>query len=150
MRNKSWNVLSALIMISMTLLFMANVPKDKEKITIDHLEGDKGAVEFDHATHSEKAKNADGQALKCMDCHHTSKEADKAEDIQACSECHMAAGQEAKKVDDKEAPVLGVKKDESKFDQKKVLYHGLCLDCHKKVEKNAEGNSIKSCKVCHK
>lgn len=122
-------------------MLIADIPAEKKEISIDHLEGNKGAVKFDHSKHAMEYK-VDGKAIACTECHHTAKsDSDK---MVACSECHSKDGTE-KTVDGKKAPPLGEKSSSGNVKMSSVLMHDTCRDCHKKVKEK----KISSCKVCH-
>ena len=80
----------------------------------------KGAVNFSHKIHIEKAKISD-----CKTCHHTFKGEG---DPQKCSECHK------------------LKKDGKALDIKTAT-HKQCKGCHKK---SGNKEAPTKCKACHK
>lgn len=142
---KSKTVLLAgigLAVISLSGLVLAGVPKGKESITLDQVKGKKGEVVFSHAKHASEYK-AGGKAISCKTCHHTG-DAPKAK---ACSTCHVAEGGKAGTHGGKTAPFVAAKKGD-KFDVKSVVFHKLCLECHKK-EKTAD-KPLAKCTNCHK
>jgi Zn finger protein HypA/HybF involved in hydrogenase expression len=139
---------SLLIHVSLIAVFfgalVAGIPEDKKEITIDQLDGGKGAAKFLHEKHATQYK-VDGKEISCKDCHHTSKTE---EEAKSCSECHVAEGEAQKEFDGKKAPFFG-KKVNDKYKTADILMHGLCLECHKKVKVDSEGKKITSCKQCH-
>ena len=124
------------------------VPSDQKTLTIDDLEGKKGAVTFAHGKHATDYR-VDGKAISCKTCHHTlAADAPAAGvKVKACTACHVKEGQAKKSHAGKEAPFLAT--GGAKIDKKSILYHQNCVDgCHKKA-KSSEGKKLKSCKVCH-
>ena len=135
---------SALVLLASAV--WAGVPKGKEELKIDLIEGDKGVVAFPHAKHNTDYKKAGGAAIVCKDCHHTSTDE---KEVKACSGCHVKEGEAQKEHDGKKAPFLATKKGD-KIDRKTVIFHARCLDnCHKAVQKES-GKKITGCKTCHK
>ena len=140
------------------LVSAVDIPKKQHDIVIDHLKGKKGKVKFSHLKHSVEYK-VKGKLIACKKCHHTLKKEPKTKadvkKIKACTECHVQEGQPLKKHGGKDAAVLGIMKDakKKKYDKKKVLYHGACQKCHKKVaKKNKKDDKLKKlgkCKACH-
>jgi len=118
-----------------------------ETATIDKIEGKKGAVEFAHKKHAKEYKTADGKAIECVTCHHTSKKGGK---VEACDNCHVTEGQPQKEHDGEKAPFVAVKKGD-KVDVKSIIYHQNCLDgCHKKLAKaDDKFKELGKCTNCH-
>jgi hypothetical protein len=138
-------VLVSLAMVAGTVA--ATVPKGKETIRIDQVDGKKGAVTFPHAVHATSAKGVDGKPIACKDCHHTLKAADgKGEKVEACSACHVRIGQPPKAVGGKSARPVA-RAPEGKVDQKSIIFHEKCIACHKAVK--VEGKKLGACKACH-
>lgn len=136
---------SMAVLLAAAFVFAGGVPKGKEVLKIDLIEGKKGTVEFPHAKHVAEFKKVGGAEIVCKDCHHT---ATSDKDVKKCSDCHMKVGETPKKIDDKEAPLLAAMKSDT-VDPKSVIFHKTCKDgCHKEMK--AEGKKITSCKVCHK
>ncbi len=129
------------------VVFAIDVPKDKQEIKIEHLKGKKGAVTFPHHKHATEFKNAKGEPLTCKTCHHTEKaEPKSAKEVKGCPECHMQEGQPQKEFNGKKAPYMATKSGDD-WDKKSVIFHKVCLDCHKKLA-TAE-KPIDKCKNCH-
>lgn len=127
-------------------LVLAKDPPNTLKI--DHIPGDKGAVQFDHAKHAKEYKKAGGKSIVCKDCHHTLKADAPAagEEVAPCNSCHVL--DTPKQVGGKTAPVLATMKG-GKAELKSILTHTTCKDgCHKAMK--AEGKSLTACTVCHK
>ena len=136
---------SAVLLVS-ALVVAADIPGDKATITIDQIEGKKGAVKFEHSKHVTEYKKAGGAKIECKDCHHTIKS--DSDPVKPCTECHVKVGEAEKEIDGKKAQALGKEKKPGKIDNKSVIYHVNCKDgCHKEMK--AEGKKITSCKVCH-
>ncbi len=137
------------------LVSAVDIPKKKHDIKIDHLKGKKGKVKFSHLKHSVEYK-VKGKLIACKKCHHTLKKEPKTKAdvkaIKACTECHVQEGQKQKEHKGEKAGFLGIKKGK-KYDKKKILYHGACQKCHKKVAKaNKKDKKLKKlgkCKNCH-
>ena len=143
---KTLALLASMAVLMAAALVSAAVPAGKETLKIDAIAGKKGAVEFQHAKHDVEYKKKGGAKIECKDCHHTA--TDEA-NVKPCGECHAKAGEAAKKIDGKDAPVLATMKSADKADTKSVLFHKTCKDgCHKEMK--AEGKKITSCKICHK
>jgi len=136
----------ALILGSVTVALAVDIPADKEKITINKIEGKKGEVQFPHKKHATEIK-IDGKNIACKRCHHTlAADAPKdLKEIKACTECHVKAGAALKKVGDKEAPAFS----NEKMSQKSVLFHKVCRACHKEHKDQVKDKKIASCKNCH-
>lgn len=119
-----------------------------ETATIDKIEGDKGKVEFPHRKHQTDNKLADGKKIECVNCHHTAKDGAKP---QACGTCHVAEGQAQKEHNGKKAPFFATMKSPGKADMKSVIFHKVCLDCHKAQAKaDAKFKPLAKCTNCHK
>ena len=105
-------------LLAVSLWVFAAAPPDVKKFA----GGPQGEVTFPHGVHA--------KAIKCVECHHTTKEG---ENPQPCSACH-----DAKEAKDK-APKL------------KDAIHKSCWDCHKttKAAGKKSGPEMKDCKVCH-
>ncbi|MBI5508568.1 MAG: cytochrome c3 family protein [Deltaproteobacteria bacterium] len=132
------------VALASALAFAADVPADKQEITINLLGGKQGPVKFPHAKHSKEFKK-NGEAITCKSCHHTLKaDTDKPE---ACHTCHVKPGETEKEFDGKKAIPMAVMKGD-KADMKTVIFHKTCLDgCHKVAK--VEGKNLTACKTCH-
>lgn len=138
--------LAATVLLVSGLVVAADIPGDKATISIDLIEGKKGAVKFEHAKHVAEYKKAGGAAITCKDCHHTLKS--DADPIKPCSECHVKMGTAEKEIDGKKAMALATEKSAGKIDQKSIIFHQNCTEgCHKAMK--AEGKKITACKTCH-
>ncbi len=124
-------ILLALVAVAFlaTSVFAA---EPKESFTIDSGTGKKPGVIFPHKKHS-----ADF-GIKCSECHHKQKA--ESDTPRSCFVCHQDPQVE---VDGETAPVPGTKK-------KDVIFHKVCLTCHKKVNKEEGKKAPKGCKGCHK
>jgi hypothetical protein len=146
--SKRFILLSMVLVLSLAAAVAGahEVPADKEVIKIDVVPGKKGSVAFQHKKHVTEYKAADGSAITCKTCHHTLKEDLPADPkmVKACTSCHVLEGNEQVGVDGKTAPFLAAKKGDG-FDQKSVIFHDSCVDCHTKVK----DKKIGSCNTCH-
>lgn len=133
--------LLSLLIVSIAAAVVAAIPAGKETLSIDQIEGKKGAVKFEHTKHATEYKKADGSAIACADCHHTAKtEAD----VKACSTCHVKQGAAQVEHEGKKAPFVAEMKGDSVV-QKSIVFHDSCIGCHKKIETK----KIDACKTCH-
>lgn len=142
MNVKKWVLLAGLSLFVVSASGVV-IAAEKAVIKIDQIPGKKGAVTFNHGKHINEYKAKGGAAITCKDCHHTLKSAADKAGAKACSECHVKPGEAQKG----KAPFLYAAEGD-KIDQKSVIYHGRCLDCHKAMK--AEGKDIAGCKTCHK
>lgn len=129
------------LMVGMaSVAYAIDPPKDDVKI--NYVDGKKGEVVFKHATHL--AADFKGGKLECNKCHHTLKgTAPTDEDkIQKCGECHVKTGETLKKTGDKEAPAFGTT-------MKDVVFHKMCLECHKENKDKVADKKIAGCANCH-
>jgi hypothetical protein len=108
-----------MVVVAVAFVTAAEIPKDKEVITLERVKEKKPAPVFKHKEHADKLKD-------CTVCHHKT---EKDQTPKPCFECHK-----------KEA-------DGDKVEFKKAM-HNSCKDCHKK-EKAAGKSAPTKCKECH-
>lgn len=135
-----------LVLVNYAYAEVIPIPNDKKEIIIQKVTGEKGSVTFSHEKHATAYKDDTGQKMSCIKCHHTQTTSDNV--MYACDKCHVTEGTPQKEFNGKQSPFLAVLSDNT-YKQNNVLYHKLCLDCHKKVKVNSEGNKITNCKTCH-
>ncbi|GMV44566.1 MAG: hypothetical protein AMXMBFR64_62820 [Myxococcales bacterium] len=139
--SRNWVALLSMALVALYGAAGAEVPKDTATLKIDHIDGKKGAVTFEHAKHASEYKKADGSAIACIECHHTTR--DPAE-TRACIHCHVKAGE--RQVDYGGTLVIPVAVEKAgAVDQRSVIFHTQCIACHKQVE----GKKLTACKTCH-
>ena len=125
-------------------------PAKDETVSIDHIDGNKGTVVFNHVKHAEEFKGPGGATPTCRTCHHTL-EADApppGTEVKACVACHVKEGGDKVSHAGKDARFLATHKGSGRVDQRTVVFHGSCREgCHKPLK--AEGKRIHTCKTCH-
>lgn len=145
------------LVVALTLgvsgLVLAGVPAKTATLKIDVVPGSKGAVKFAHAKHAAEYKDAAGKAISCKACHHTLKTdtPTDAGSVKSCGSCHVKPGTAEKTVDGKKAPAFATMKGD-KADTKSVLFHQMCVSCHKKAadaSPEIKAKKIQTCKGCH-
>lgn len=124
MKRRLMTLLSALAFIVTILLGTGIGAEQKETVTIDSIKDKQGPVTLKHKAHIDK------YGLKCIDCHHKTKEG---ETPKACKSCHDPKEKKGDKVNLKNA------------------YHKGCKGCHKEKAKKAEEGKKPptKCKECH-
>lgn len=143
-RKSVWLFSGLSILLASGWVVAADIPSDKEALTLSDLGGKQGPVAFQHQKHVKEFKKKGAAAIVCNDCHHKL-QGDK---VVGCKECHAKPGEAEKTIDGKKALALATVKD-GKAEMKSVLYHKTCIDgCHKEMK--AEGKNITGCKTCHK
>ncbi|OGL43617.1 MAG: hypothetical protein A2149_06275 [Candidatus Schekmanbacteria bacterium RBG_16_38_11] len=114
---------------------ITNASENPESITIKDIQDKKPPVVFPHKKHN----SAEGQNLKCAECHHTTKEG---EQPKSCASCHDKEKDDGKKIALKGNPPTSATKG---------MFHVECIGCHKKnKEKNANSKAPTMCNGCHK
>lgn len=128
-----------------------DVPPGQEELEINVIEGRMGVVRFSHKKH------ATDYGVECAECHAAKlgtyqHRLNKKSAPRACGSCHAKPGDKLIKVKRKEVRALAAVVD-GKIDKTTVVFHPLCVDCHKKPENadkvNAAGKMIRKCRGCH-